>query len=441
MNSFAPAWVKDAVFYQIFPDRFCRSGRYSAAGNFVNWDSKPTRENMFGGNLAGIEDKLKYVADMGFNAIYLCPIFKSNSNHRYHTVDYFEIDPVLGTLKDFDRFVAKAHKLGLRVILDGVFNHCSRGFFQFNSLLELGKNSPYVDWFHVKGWPLRAYSGKPNYECWWNFPALPKFNTDNPEVRQYLMSVGEFWMRRGIDGWRLDVPNEINDDSFWQEFRRRVKAINPEAYIVGEIWDEPSRWLMGDQFDGVMNYMFRKAVLAYLFDEHPISSEEFCKRLVEAFPETRWYGSDSGEVPAGDIPMNLLGSHDTIRLQSLPCSDEARVRLALALLFFMPGAPCVYYGEELGLKGGKDPDNRRTMPWDSLKKLVKTPIHTYIKELISLRKANESLKKGGFALEFQGNSFVIRRFFEEKGKRSVLELKVYDSQDGCSPTFAIFAPN
>ena len=155
----APAWVKDAIFYQIFPDRFCRSERYHAAGKFVPWDTKPTRENMFGGNLAGIESKLTYIKGLGANAIYLCPIFKSNSNHRYHTVDYFEIDPVLGTLADFDRLVEKAHRLGLRIILDGVFNHCSRGFFQFNSLMELGPDSPYVDWFHVKGWPLNAYSG------------------------------------------------------------------------------------------------------------------------------------------------------------------------------------------------------------------------------------------------------------------------------------------
>lgn len=260
---FAPAWVKDAIFYQIFPDRFCRSERYHAVGKFVAWGSKPSRENMFGGNLAGIEDKLEYIAGLGVNAIYLCPIFKSNSNHRYHTVDYFEIDPVLGTLEDFDRLVKKAHKLKLRVILDGVFNHCSRGFFQFNSLMELGEHSPYVDWFHVKGWPLNAYTDKPNYECWWNFPALPKFNTDCPDVREYLFSVGEYWMKRGIDGWRLDVPNEIDDDSFWQEFRRRVKKVNPDAYIVGEIWDEPSRWLKGDQFDGVMNDLERSTKTAY----------------------------------------------------------------------------------------------------------------------------------------------------------------------------------
>jgi len=369
----------------------------------VDWDTLPTRENMFGGNLVGICEKLEYIASLGVNAIYLCPIFKSNSNHRYHTVDYFEIDPVLGTLKDFDKLVKNAHKLGLRVILDGVFNHCSRGFFQFNSLMELGKNSPYVDWFHVHGWPLHAYSGKPNYDCWWGYPALPKFNTDNPDVRDYLFSVGEYWMKRGIDGWRLDVPNEIDDDSFWQEFRRRIKAINPDAYIVGEIWDEPSRWLQGDQFDGVMNYQFRKAVLAYLFDEKPIDVAEFAKRLQDAFPEGRF-----------GVPMNLLGSHDTIRLASLPCSNLQRVKLALALLFFLPGAPCIYYGEEIGMLGGKDPDNRRAFPWDEFPEMQKAPIYDYLKSLIALRNKERVLRDGSLEIAYSAGRLEIVRTLGKK---------------------------
>jgi len=369
----------------------------------VDWDTLPTRENMFGGNLAGICEKLEYIASLGVNAVYLCPIFKSNSNHRYHTVDYFEIDPVLGTLKDFDKLVKKAHKLGLRVILDGVFNHCSRGFFQFNSLMELGKNSPYVDWFHVHGWPLHAYSGKPNYDCWWGYPALPKFNTDNPDVRDYLFSVGEYWMKRGIDGWRLDVPNEIDDDSFWQEFRRRIKAINPEAYIVGEIWDEPSRWLQGDQFDGVMNYPLRKAVLAYLFDEKPIALAEFAKRLREAFPAGRF-----------GVPMNLLGSHDTIRLSSLPCSNLQRVKLALALLFFLPGAPCIYYGDEIGMLGGKDPDNRRSFPWDKFAEMQKAPVYDYLKGLIALRNKERVLREGSLEIAYRAGRLEIIRTLGKK---------------------------
>lgn len=420
-----PAWVKGAVFYQIFPDRFCRSPKYKAVGKFVDWDSLPTRENMFGGNLAGIIDKLKYISSLGVNAIYLCPIFKSNSNHRYHTVDYFEIDPVLGSMEDFDRLVAKAHELHLRVILDGVFNHCSRGFFQFNSLLELGENSPYVDWFHVHGFPLHAYSGKPNYECWWNFPALPKFNTDCNDVRDYLFSVAEFWTKRGIDGWRLDVPNEIDDDSFWQEFRKRVKKINKDAYIVGEIWDEPSRWLQGDQFDGVMNYTFRRALLAYLFDESPIDTFEFCRRLQECFPENRF-----------GIPMNLLSSHDTIRLASLPCTSENRVKLALAILFSLPGAPCIYYGEELGLKGGKDPDNRRTIPWDSVGELQKKPIFAFLKHLIAFRKSSIALREGSLEVVSKPDGFAICRSTPAEN----VELRVFDGKKDSDSSF-LFTKN
>lgn len=415
----APAWVKDAIFYQIFPDRFCRSERYHAAGKFVPWGTKPTRENMFGGNLAGIESKLTYIKSLSANAIYLCPIFKSNSNHRYHTVDYFEIDPVLGTLADFDRLVEKAHRLGLRVILDGVFNHCSRGFFQFNSLMELGPDSPYVDWFHVKGWPLNAYSGKPNYECWWNYPALPKFNTDSTEVREYLFKVAEYWTKRGIDGWRLDVPNEIDDDSFWQEFRRRVKRINRDAYIVGEIWDNPERWLQGDQFDGVMNYPFRRAVMDYLF-ERKGSADEFLQRLCDAFPVNRF-----------GVQMNLLGSHDTTRIASQPRTSLDRIKLAYALMFFLPGAPCIYYGDEIGMEGGKDPDCRRTFPWDELAARKAQPIYKFIRSLTRMRLENPVLRDGKVEIESNGAGFAVTRTLG----RQKMTLAV--NMLGPEPTFEI----
>jgi len=265
-----PEWVKDAVFYQVFPDRFARSQAVPRPANLQPWGAPPTNHGFQGGDLVGVTEKLDYLTDLGINAVYLNPIFQSASNHRYHTHDYYRVDPLLGGDDALRRLLDAAHARGMRVILDGVFNHASRGFFQFNHVLECGPQSPYVDWFHVKGYPLHAYdtSQQPNYSAWWNLHALPEFNTDNPAVRRFIFDVARHWIEFGADGWRLDVPSDIDDDDFWREFRRVVKAANPEAYLVGEIWvDEVDRtgerWLQGDQFDGIMNYGFTAACIGF----------------------------------------------------------------------------------------------------------------------------------------------------------------------------------
>lgn len=452
MSTSTPQWVQDAVFYQIFPDRFRRSKTHPAAGILSPWGAKPTSHNFMGGNLRGIREGLTHIQELGANSLYLCPIFASTSNHRYHTNDYFQIDPLLGTLKDFDDLVKEVHKRGMRIILDGVFNHCSRGLYQFNSLLECGVDSPFRDWFHVDSYPINAYSGtEPNYRCWWNIPALPKFNTANPEVREFLWSVGEFWTRRGIDGWRLDVPNEIDDDSFWQEFRSRVKKVNPEAYIVGEIWGDPSRWLQGDQFDGVMNYPARRAILDTFFPEamakptnvsvgeplavvkaefhadashdpgtHHPRAKALCEKLEEAFPVKRF-----------GTPMNLLGSHDNVRLATIAADHPDRLSQAWALLLFLPGAPCIYAGDELCQEGGKDPDNRRCFPWDELGLLAKNPLYPLLQELIAFRQSQKAIRHGNFGCRPEGHGIVVWR---ELGKDR-FELRLgFPGQVGIQPS-------
>ncbi|HEX7586884.1 MAG TPA: glycoside hydrolase family 13 protein, partial [Anaerolineae bacterium] len=242
-----PEWVKDAVFYQIFPDRFASSAQVEKPHNLEAWDSPPTTFGFKGGDLLGVVEHLDYLQDLGVNAIYFTPVFQSTANHRYHTHDYFQIDPILGGNAAFKTLLDAAHARGMRVVIDGVFNHASRGLYQFNHALENGKASPYLDWFTFRGFPVRAYDEPINYEAWWGLPALPKFNTTNPQVREFIFRVAEHWVQQGIDGWRLDVPGEIDDDEFWREFRRRVKAANPDAYIVGEIWHKADRWLAGDQ--------------------------------------------------------------------------------------------------------------------------------------------------------------------------------------------------
>ena len=257
-----PDWVRDAVFYQIFPDRFARSDRVPKASNLQPWGAPPTGHAYQGGDLLGVVERLDYLADLGINAIYFNPIFRSGSNHRYHTHDYFQVDPMLGGNAALRELLDAAHARGIRVVLDGVFNHASRGFFQFHDILENGPESAYLDWFHVEEWPLHPYGGgKANYGAWWGNRALPKLNTDTPAVRRFIWDVARYWIEFGIDGWRLDVPQEIDDDEFWREFRRVVKAANPDAYIVGEIWGEAERWLQGDQFDAVMNYGVGRAAL------------------------------------------------------------------------------------------------------------------------------------------------------------------------------------
>ncbi len=401
-----PKWVKDAVFYQIFPDRF-RIGQGPTAhprpvpSSFEPWEAPPTQRGFKGGNLWGVIEKLDYLRELGFNAIYFCPIFTSTANHRYHTSDYFQVDPILGGNPALVRLIEEAHRRGIRVVLDGVFNHCGRGHFAFQHLMENEAASPYRDWFHVYKFPLAAYSKTPNYAAWWNNPELPKFNTANPECREYLLSVAEHWLEYGIDGWRLDVPNEIDDDAFWREFRRRVKARNPEAYIVGEIWDEASRWLQGDQFDAVMNYPLGRAILGFVGGDmldkdlaaqsglgrlETLGALACHNRLEELFRRYDW------EIVTAQ--MNILTSHDTPRLYSLMRGRLERVRLALAMLFTLPGAPTIYYGEEIGMAGGHDPDNRRGMLWDESR--WHKPLQQTIQQMAALRSALPVLRYGRY---------------------------------------------
>jgi cyclomaltodextrinase len=419
-----PDWVKDAVFYQIFPDRFARSERVPTDGLHLEpWDSAPTQYGFKGGNLPGVEEHLDYLQDLGITAIYFNPIFASASNHRYHTYDYYNVDPLLGGNVAFRELLAAAHSRKIQVIIDGVFNHASRGFWQFHHVLENGAGSPYVDWFHFnpdwligkKQWgayptseQMKALKEGGNtydvlgYSAWWNLPALPKFNTGTPSVREFIWGVAEHWVRLGIDGWRLDVPAEINDDSFWQEFRGRVKAANPDAYIVGEIWHEAQRWLQGDQFDAVMNYIVTGAMLGFFMKD---SLDELMYRIGDYGRYLRPLDgagfADRVDALLGMYDpainfaqLNLLDSHDTPRFLTTAHKDKAALKLGWLFQFTYLGAPCIYYGDEIGLEGGTDPDCRKTFPWDESR--WDLDLRDTVKKLIALRISNPALRRGSF---------------------------------------------
>lgn len=396
-----PSWVKDSIFYQIFPDRFFNGDQSNDPANLAAWDAKPTVTGFQGGDIRGVIERMYYLLDFGVNAIYFNPIFLSPSTHRYNATDYFQIDPKLGTKQDFDALLDVAHRNQIKVVLDGVFNHCGRGFFAFNDLLENQANSPYVDWFFVRQFPLDAYSSgdATNYVGWWKYKSLPKFNTANKHVRKYIFDVAKYWLEQGIDGWRLDVPNEIDDDEFWNEFRNVVKSRNPDAYLLGEIWDGDPRWVGDRHFDGLMHYPIRTLILDLLSGK--IDANSFMKASVDwlkHFPEENSYAM-----------YNSLGTHDTERVFTLLNRSVEKAKLAFFFLLCYPGAPAIYYGDEIGMEGGKDPDCRRTFNWNESTWNIE--LRQWIKALIRIRKDQSSLRRGSYEPIYagEGNIFAFQR--------------------------------
>lgn len=458
-----PDWVQDAVFYQIFPDRFAKSDRNPARHlPFEPWDSAPTTHGFKGGDLYGTIEKLDYLQDLGITALYLNPIFASASNHRYHTFDYYHVDPLLGGNDALRELVDKAHARNMRVILDGVFNHASRGFWQFHHVLENGIGSPYRDWFFFDTARLQgrrrwgAYptpeetqaleSGEDSlkaigYRGWWNLPALPKFNTSTQAVRSFLFDVAKHWIEFGIDGWRLDVPADIDDDSFWQEFRYRVRQANPQAYIVGEIWHESQRWLQGDQFDAVMNYEMTKPLMAFCIGNHlnlhvlhQQSNYHGIRHAIDAHEFANRIDHNLG-LYRRDITysqLNLLDSHDTPRFLSCASGNKDSLKLAWLFLMTYPGAPCIYYGDEIGVDGEHDPFCRKSFPWDTSK--WDHDLRSYVKDVIALRHQNPALRRGDFKRLWSADgTYAFSRSLE--GKTYVVALNASETTQPANVTF------
>ena len=432
-----PDWVRDAVFYEVFPDRFARSGRVPMPGLLEPWDAPPTHHGFKGGDLYGIAGRLPYLSDLGVTALYLTPVFASASNHRYHTDDYLRVDPLLGGDDALRELLDAAHARGIRVVLDGVFNHTGRGFWAFHHVMENAGDSPYRDWFHFHpaalarrrafrpypwptdedSWPVdQAFDPagedggdesfrRLGYRGWWGLPALPKLNTANPAVREHLLGVAEHWLRFGIDGWRLDVPAEIHDETFWQEFRLRCRAVNPEAYLVGEIWQECPEWLAGDRFDAVMNYPLAHAVIGFVAQEHldhAVVARQHDYGRGTKVRDGAAFGAELERLmslydPAvTHVQLNLLDSHDSPRFRTMTGRDPAAWRLAVLLQATLPGAPCIYYGDEVGVEGDHDPDCRRSFPWDEA--AWDRDGLDWIRAVLRARHELPSLRRGKFRL-------------------------------------------
>lgn len=410
-----PEWVKNAIFYQIFPDRFFNGDLSNDPKNVLNWGSKPQVWGFQGGDLQGIIQKLDYLSELGINAIYLNPIFYAASNHRYDTIDYFRIDPKLGTLDDFHQMVEFAHKREIKIVLDGVFNHTGRGFFAFNDILENGEHSAYRNWYHIYHFPVDAYSpGKAkDYSAWWGIKSLPKLNTDHPQVREYIFRVATYWLEQGADGWRLDVPNEIDDQKFWREFRQIVRETKSDAYLLGEIWHQEPHWMENDLFDGLMNYPLRENIIDLMVGKKTVS--EFISKLTElttVYPEENLLAM-----------FNLVGSHDTERIRTALGDDLNLVFLTYLIIFTFIGIPVIFYGDEIGIRGGKEPDSRKAFPWD--KQPQRQMIFKKLQKLIQFRRQFSALRAGKYLVLYQNDekkTFSFARFEDDDFFITVINL-------------------
>lgn len=391
-----PTWAKEAVIYQIFPDSFANGYRKIEQTLYSENEDKKQ------GNLRGIIVNLDYLTQLGINCIYLNPIFQATSYHKYDTIDYFEIDSDFGTKEDLKELVAKCHDNGIRVILDGVFNHCGSEFPLFLDILQREEESAYLHWFYQLSFPIE-FDTPPNYEAFAYVKEMPKMNTANSQVCEYFCRVGEYWIQEAdIDGWRLDVANEINHD-FWRAFRKRIKGIKKDALLIGEIWEDAKQWLMGDQFDSTMNYRFSNECSDF-FAKHTMNAFAFGEKVNAMLMRYK--------RPITYAQMNLLDSHDVPRFLTKCRGDLEKFKLAVMFMLTFVGMPSVFYGDELLIEGDVEKEYRKPMPW---KEWDKHEIYNYFKELIHIRTSYQAFTHGQISLcNINEEVFGFIRFYQEE---------------------------
>lgn len=373
-----PSWSQGTIGYQIFVDRFFKDSN-NQINETVQWTDTPSRTNFFGGTISGIAQKISYLETIGIGLIYLTPIFESISNHKYDTTNYYVIDPNFGSIEELKYLVKMAHKHNMKVVLDGVFNHIGYYSPQFQDVIAHGVDSIYYEWFYIDGNEIDTENI--NYECVGYYKWMPKLRYKSLSLRQYILDIGTYWIKEcNIDGWRLDVSDEV-DYTFWVEFRRSIKQIKKDALLIGETWTNGYDLLRGDQLDSVMNYRFRDAVIEYVVDAS-INTNDFRNRIEDIY-------SDYPKQTHNTL-YNLLGSHDTERIITRCGDNLSKLRVAVAIQFLLPGAPFIYYGDEIGLQGENDPLCRKPMDWNQ----IDNEVSKMYKKIIKVRQENDTIKYG-----------------------------------------------
>lgn len=384
----APEWVKETIWYQIFPERFDNGNPSLSPANVLPWGSKdPDRDDFFGGDIQGIINHLDYLVELGINGIYLTPVFEASTNHKYDTLNYFEIDPHFGDKETFRKLVREAHKRGIKIMLDAVFNHIGDKSPEWQDVLKNGEKSKFVDWFHIRSFPVTPgengnVEGKNtlSFDTFAYTMHMPKLNTANPDVQKYLLDIATYWVREfDIDGWRLDVANEV-DHAFWKQFNKAVRSEKEDIYILGEIWHDSWLWLLGDEFDSVMNYPFTQTIIENFVEER-IKPTKMVSGISEQLMRY--------QEQVNHVMFNMLDSHDTARLLTRCEGDKEKAKLALAFMFAHTGSPCIYYGTEIGMDGADDPLCRKCMEWDEANQ--DKDMLTFMKKLIAFRKTNQKV--------------------------------------------------
>lgn len=385
-----PAWMQDAIVYNIFPDSFATAeGMITGQPTVFSWKGESVRGKL-GGTIRGIMENLAYIKDMGFNCIYMNPIFVAGEYHKYDLIDYFHIDPAFGTDEDFKELVQRAHRMGVRVMIDGVFNHVGWKSAAFKDVISKGKASEYWDWFFRLQEPVTIpdrMEDYPAYECFGYERMMPKLATDHPAVQDYFCHVGVHWVQEyDIDGWRLDVASEVND-SFWRAFRSAVKAAKPDCALIGEVWETASHWLDGSMFDSTMNYDFRRHCRRF-FALQDMDAQTFNGRVTDMLMRYR------RQIAYGQL--NLLDSHDVSRFLSLCNQDINRMKLAVLFQMTFVGMPCVFYGDEKGMTGVLEEEYRQPMPWSN----EGGELQAFYRKAAHLRQQYAALRQGSFRMLF-----------------------------------------